>query len=178
MSSSASSKRYRFRRTQGLKPVELLFCPKQRTEDLLLLSPEERCSIPTSGRWNNTDESNWGKSLSAGSFGDLATAAENVDDLIADQHHAPFDMAGILASLAGQELLAGEQLLTCEESPSPPIEAVSSNTVSNYAHCASSGTADELETIDDPEMAAAFADDAHHCLAEMEASLPAIEAGR
>ena len=36
----------------------------------------------------------------------------------------------------------------------------------------------EPQFIDDPEMVAAFADDAQQCLAEMEASLISIESGR
>lgn len=136
------------------------------SEFLLLLAPEDRSSFPAQNHWTNADENSWGESLPAESPGDSIIAADIIEDLTVSKRHAQLDMASILASLAG-------------EGPPPTfIENDSANGVANDLDCASPATPDELETIDDPEMEAAFTDDAQQCIAEMEASLLAIESGQ
>lgn len=75
-------------------------------------------------------------------------------------------MAGILASLAGDVSSASAMETNLVSADASHIEPTSSEIPSTR------------ESIDDPEMAAAFADDAQQCLAEMEASLLAIESGQ
>jgi hypothetical protein len=56
--------------------------------------------MPMSGNWADSDENHWGDSLSNESLNASAAADENTAHLTDDQELAPFDMAGILASLA------------------------------------------------------------------------------
>lgn len=138
-----------------------LQCLRQDVEDrwsecLSLLAPEERVSHQADASWAEAVDGGWEHSQHLVATDLAAAESEEVSDL-------PVDLEGILAALANQ-----------------PAERADSDSEANAQQTpldlSASAVPGELETIDDPEMVAAFADDAQQCLAEMEASLLSLEA--
>jgi chemotaxis protein histidine kinase CheA/ActR/RegA family two-component response regulator len=124
-------------------------------EYLALLAPDERFTCRTPGGWGE-DSNMWQGSIHSDDRHDCsATSINTDDDSNLETTQRPIDMAGILASLAGRD----------------------SSAIDEHSCIAASTHPAELETIDDPEMVAAYADDAQQCLAEMESSLLALESG-
>ena len=130
---------------------------------LSLLAPEERFTCQQDFNWTAANSTEWG-SLSS------SDSADSHSDRVDDEEHAslPIDVEGIIASLAGA------------------TDSSDGSAVQNISSAAECGPRDnslpqppqDIETIDDPEMVAAFADDAQQCVAEMEASLLNLETGQ
>ncbi|APZ94600.1 chemotaxis protein CheA [Fuerstiella marisgermanici] len=127
-------------------------------DSLALLEPEER-----NGRADSSDE-RWPADavmLDPTTSDDQSACPAPEDD---PNYTVPsLNMAGILAALGEQSDLPAAQANEQQTSP-PPSEAKPA-----------AARKPNVETIDDPEMVAAFADDAQQCLAEMEASLLEME---
>lgn len=151
---------------------------------LTLLSPEERCSCQWSNEWEPENSDCWNEPLEQ----ELSNASQVKADASEEANNNPlpqaFDLAGILASLARDGRLADNQApLQVQESQQ--VEVAESSRVSSPAqavrvidNAALPAPPVELETIDDPEMVAAYADDAQQCIADMESSLLALESGQ
>ncbi len=127
-------------------------------DSLALLEPEEHNS-----RIDSTDE-RWpvdAITLDSANSDDQSEFPASEDD--ANHAAPPLNMARILAALGEQSDLpaapASEQQTSLPPSETEPAAVHKPN----------------VETIDDPELVAAFADDAQQCLAEMEASLLDME---
>ncbi len=150
------------------------------SEYLTLLSPEERLTFRQPSGWIDADNEGWNEALqSEGSDG--SWAADDLQDANSEnRQQAPFDMAGILASLACEEFHSGDQVLCREDSEKRDVAGVNKSMDARSASGQNPLPTPprELETIDDPEMVAAYADDAQQCIAEMEASLLALESGQ
>ncbi len=152
--------------TEGRRTELVREATNRWSEYLLLLSPEERHTCQSPNGWNNSDENGWGESLAEDQIGSSSDAEDAFEETSVNQRQTPVDMAGILASLSG----AGASLAA--------IEMPSADAVPHPCDNAEPGAPGELETIDDPEMVAAYADDAQQCIAEMEASLLSLESGQ
>ena len=129
-------------------------------ESLSLLAPEERFINQDNVRWTDPNSGEC-SSLQAGGSADSAA----IDEI---EQSVPIDVESILASLANATDSPGE-------SDNLPASAAAGQTAENSPL---PQPPREVESIDDPEMVAAFADDAQQCLAEMEASLLSLETGQ
>ncbi len=155
------------------------------SECLTLLSPEERCAGQKSHSWIDigTDNDGWNAALQA-TVAENSRAADPEPDVINDrQPRQPIDIAGILASLASDAVPSGDQTLCAKDAAKHHLANESTANDSGNALSDSDGALrstlpGELETIDDPEMVAAYADDAQQCIGEMEASVLALESGQ
>ena len=128
---------------------------------LSLLAPEERFTCPRDFNWTAVDNTEW-DSLSNSGTADSPPAD-------GEQHRSiGLDVEGILASLAGAA--DSSEVLAAQNAPSAAECGDQDNPLPQPPR--------KIETIDDPEMVAAFADDAQQCLAEMEASLLSLETGQ
>jgi len=154
------------------------------SECLALLSPEERCSCQPTPGWIDTGIHAWTDSLKPDASEEFHATDDEPDPLNSNQQHQqPFNIAGILAALASESDPAGEQTLCRANAEKHHVthqtaENISTNTLSTSDNCPRPIPPGELETIDDPEMVAAYADDAQQCIAEMEASLLGLESGQ
>ena len=126
---------------------------------LSLLAPEERFTCNTDSEWSAEDDHGWDCVPSAGTVHSHSADEDN------DQSFT-VDLEGILASLADRESLS--RGTASEEHKSSATSVAEANSLPRPPR--------DQETIDDPEMVAAFVDDAQQCLAEMEASLLSLEA--
>ena len=155
------------------------------SECLTLLSPEERCTGQKSHGWIDigTDNNDWNEALQA-TVAENSQAADPEPDVIHDrQPRQPIDIAGILALLASDAVPSGDQALCGKDAAKHHMAIESTANDSANALADSDGAfrstpPGELETIDDPEMVAAYADDAQQCIGEMEASVLALESGQ
>ncbi|MEQ9411737.1 MAG: response regulator [Fuerstiella sp.] len=137
---------------------------------LALLAPEERfrtaTADPDGAAWRDADS---GCHEEGGGITD-APAAADMPDLT-------MDLEQILASLAEDDSASQQP------APAPVAAPVPAQVDQNASTAAPRTTVSPLTTpvspeqIDDPEMVAAYADDAQQCLAEMEASLLNLESG-
>ena len=153
------------------------------SECLTLLSPEERCTGRKSHGSIDTDNDDWNEALQA-TAAENSQAADHEPDVFNDrQPQQPIDIAGILASLASEAVPSGDQTLCGKNAEkrhrsNKSTENDSVNALSDSDGALRPAPPGELETIDDPEMVAAYADDAQQCIGEMEASLLALESGQ
>jgi chemotaxis protein histidine kinase CheA/CheY-like chemotaxis protein len=121
-------------------------------DSLQMLSPEERFTPAAAGDWSDSASTQWSdSSLSAAELD-----AEDCDIPASE----PLDLDGILASLAEA---ASE---SNEAAPATQSATVFDGTASTIPRPPT-----KPESIDDPEMVGAYADDAQQCLAEMESCL-------
>ncbi len=127
------------------------------SECLNLLEPDERIACQLERNWDSADTTNWNESVTANVSVDSARerGADSADVTSKDDSEPSMDLAAILASLEGDAAIR-----RTAKNDLPAVE-----------------TSDDRETIDDPEMIAAYTDDAQQCLAEMESSLLALESG-
>ena len=153
------------------------------SEYLTLLSPEERCSCQPASGWIDTDTDSWNESLKADAAETFHATQVEPDAVHSNRQQQPLNIAGILAALAGEADPSDDQTF-CTADAGKYDAAI--QTAANGSANALSDSDDhllpmppgELETIDDPEMVAAYADDAQQCIAEMEASLLGLESGQ
>lgn len=131
-------------------------------ECLSLLSPEERVPFAAEDSWTDAATSGWGE-LPHTPETDWNTCDERQPETIA------VDLEGILASLAEQSVQPEQPVaMESEDDLTSPIDDQTDDAISEASV--------NVETIDDPELEAAFADDAQQCLAEMETSVFSLEA--
>jgi len=128
---------------------------------LNLLAPEERFSSQQVDSWNAANSSGW-EILKPEQSTDESTS---IDGRPCETFS--LDIEGILASLSGCSI----------QSESPSAEVSPAVKRSDAGVTALPQPPQEPETIDDPEMVAAFADDAQQGLAEMETCLLNLESG-
>ncbi|MBC7967756.1 MAG: response regulator [Fuerstia sp.] len=152
------------------------------SECLTLLSPEERFSCQPVHDWIDTDNHGWTESLKADAA-ETFHAAEVESDGVSGNRQQPLNIAGILAALAGETDPSDDQTLYTADAEkhhaaSQTVENSSTNALSDFDDQPLPIPPGELESIDDPEMVAAYADDAQQCIAEMEASLLGLESGQ
>lgn len=126
------------------------------SDDFALLAPEERCDHQGQQDRIVVDDDG-GETQSCVSHD--AQEAWSTDG--PQRPTMPENLAAILASLQPTDLSTPEQpvaadVLPISQFPQPPAAS---------------------ESIDDPEMLAAFTDDSQHCLSEMESSLLCLESG-
>ena len=151
---------------------------------LTLLSPEERVSRQPSNEWNQENSDCWNESLEPEVPSASQTTELSSDAVDGDLPRQTFDLAGILASLA-------RDARSVDDQTPPQIEELQqydvaeSVTISRPVKAVRVVDAAllpappvELEMIDDPEMVAAYADDAQQCIADMESSLLSLESGQ
>ncbi len=153
------------------------------SEYLTLLSPEERCICQPAPGWIDTDTDSWTESLKADAAETFHATHVEPDAVHSNRQQQPLNMAGILAALAGEADPSDDQTF-CSADAEKYDAAIqttangSANALSDSDDHALPAPPVELETIDDPEMVAAYADDAQQCIAEMEASLLGLESGQ
>lgn len=123
--------------------------------ELALLTPEERFQCPTGDQWPE-------------SWREAGTTVDSDSDLTDSVPSSSVDLAGIMATL----LESGEQ-----GSP-PAAEADESSQSPTSEKIVMPEPPSGLESIDDPEIVAAYVDDAQQCLGEMEACLLTEDAGQ
>lgn len=171
----------------GLPPAEVLREVENTWGDCLdLLEPTEKFRPVEADEWSDAAAS---------------AAVESVADVAAD---AAFDIGGILSALSECAEPAGESVADAETTaaaaeqaetaPSGPADLQAALAALTAAETQESTATpvpvssdrmaaptppvgQEPETIDDPEMVAAYGDDAQLCLAEMESSVLGIERG-
>ncbi|MGB4712024.1 MAG: response regulator [Fuerstiella sp.] len=129
--------------------------------ELDLLAPEERFACQSSGQWPDSSSGGW----------DVLLLQQPQEDNASDVLNKPaatfaLDIDGILASLAECERQ--------ESAAAPAAENIHAQVVDEVSLPQPPSSP---EVIDDPEMAAAFADDAQQCLGEMESSLLSLDTG-
>ena len=154
------------------------------SEYLTLLSPEERCLCRRAPGCIAEVDSGWHESLQA-DVSERSHATDLEPDVIHDNrtHQPPLDIAGILASLVSESAPSCNSTLCSADAEKRSMGSKPGENQSDFAmpdaddHTLPTPPG-ELETIDDPEMAAAYADDAQQCIAEMEASLLTLESGQ
>ncbi len=150
------------------------------SESLTLLSPEERLTFRQPSDWIDADHDGWNEVLQSEVSDDSWAANDLPDANSKNQQQAPLDIAEILASLACGEFSAGDQS-PCREDAEKRSGARVNQSIDALPASDDNplpASPEKLETIDDPEMVAAYADDAQQCIAEMEASLLALESGQ
>ncbi len=162
----------------------LLQDAKERWSDCLtLLSPEERFVSRQPSGWIDENTDGWNETLRADVRDNLLAANEASVFVDEDSQQRPVDMTEILASLECRDDSSDGQAPCPADSghrdvtPNPnPYK--SGNVASEAGDTLLPAPPTELETIDDPEMVAAYADDAHQCIADMESSLLSLESGQ
>ncbi|MCA9011727.1 MAG: Hpt domain-containing protein, partial [Planctomycetaceae bacterium] len=151
---------------------------------LTLLSPEERCSRRWSNEWNPENSDCWNESFGQELSNTSQATADASDETEIDLLPQAFDLAGILASLASDSG-STDSLTPSQAQDSQQGEVAESSRISSPAQAVRAlnnaplpAPPVEPETIDDPEMVAAYADDAQQCIADMESALLALESGQ
>lgn len=155
----------------GGQPDEVLRELTQQAEGswghlLALLSPEERIQLDAADDWADPVADGWDQNLQQS----FAVSSHSSDESFSDA--GVIDLEGILASLGPHADSPSEQA-DCSTGVSSSVSRTATPEGQSTSTVPSADF--PVQTIDDAELAAAFADDAQQCLAEMESSVLALE---
>jgi chemotaxis protein histidine kinase CheA/ActR/RegA family two-component response regulator len=129
-----------------------------------MLAPEERFHTASDTEWSPETSSGWPSE-------EVADVADYTDG---DQEFGQMDVSGLLASLSSvppAPVAAEDDSHTNEDVQTEPQAATGASATPRTTASGMPRPPEQHETINDPEMLAAYADDAQLCLGEMEGCL-------